>query len=120
MGGMFVTWLAQSYGILKPEIMGYLSGGSACRVVKAKSLKQMDVVMELGDGSYHWHAIGGAAGVGGDDDDEDEPQQQQYGGFEAGSADYYRHMSQGDWQAHQGAWMGQVDAWRTTTNHRFY
>ena len=38
-GGMFVTRLARSYGILKLEIMGYLSVGNTCRVVKAKSLK---------------------------------------------------------------------------------
>lgn len=66
----------------------------------------MNVVMELGDGSCLWHVVGGAAGVGGDDDEEDEPQQQPYEGYEAGSADYYRHVSQGDWQAYQGAWMG--------------
>ena len=89
------------------------------RVVKAKSLKQMNVVMELGDGSYLWYVVGGAAGVGGNDDEEDEPQHQPFEGCEAGSADYYRHMSCGDWQAHQGDWMGQVDAWRATTDQRF-
>jgi hypothetical protein len=47
------------------------------------------------------------------------PQQHQFEGYEVGTADYYRHMGRGDWQAHQGAWMGQVDAWRTTTDQRF-
>lgn len=28
-------------------------------------------------------------------------------------------MSQGDWQAYQGAWMGQMDTWRTRTDERF-
>ena len=36
-GGMFVTRLARSYGLLVPEIMGYLSNCGDCRVVRAKS-----------------------------------------------------------------------------------
>jgi hypothetical protein len=62
-GGMFVTRLARSYGILVPEIMGYLSDCGACRVLRAKSLKQMSIVMELGDGSYTWYVVGGPAGA---------------------------------------------------------
>ena len=88
---MFVIQLARSYGILRPEIMGYLSGGASCRVVKAKSLKQMEVVMELGDGIYVWFVLGGA-----DDKDEDDEEQgdqdHEHGGdesYEVGSADYY-------------------------------
>jgi hypothetical protein len=120
-GGMFVTRLARSYGILVPEIMRYLSDCGACRVVKAKSLKQMSIVMELGDGSYAWYVVGGVPAAGDDDEDDDEGalQQQKYEDYEVGSAHYYRHMSRGDWQVHQGAWMGQVDAWRTTTDQRF-
>ena len=38
---------------------------------------------------------------------------------EVGSDDYYRNMSRGDFQAHQGAWMGQVDTWRAATDQRF-
>ena len=82
----------------------------------------MNVVMELRDGSYVWYVIGGAAAAGDDDDDDNDegaPQQQQYGDYEVCFADYYRHMSREDWQAHQGAWMRQMDTWRATTNQRF-
>lgn len=67
-----MTRLARSYGIFMLEIMGYLSDCGTCRVVKAKSLKQMSIVMELGDGSFVWYAVGGAAAA---DDDEGAPQQ---------------------------------------------
>jgi hypothetical protein len=114
-----VTRLARSYELLVPSIMGYLSDCGACRVVRAKSLRQMSIVMQLADGSYGWYEEGGPDDAEDDDVDEGAPQQHQFGGYEVGSADYYRHMSRGDWQAHQGAWMGQVDAWRTTTDQRF-
>ena len=48
-GGMFVTRLARSYEVLRPEIMGYLSSQN-CRVVKSKSMGQMNVVMMLATG----------------------------------------------------------------------
>ena len=102
-GGMFVTRLARSYGVLRPEIMGYLSSQN-CRVVKSKSLGQMNVVMMLATGLWTWYA---PPGQGQEDDDEEEEQEQ--GGYAVGSEDYYRNMSRGDWQAHQGAWMGQMD-----------
>ena len=115
---MFVTRLARSYGLLVPQIMGYLSDCGACRVVRAKSLRQMNIVIQLANGSYTWYLAGGPDGTEDDDDDDDEgaPQQHQFRDYVVGSADYYRHMGRGDWQAHQGAWMGQVDAWRTTTD----
>ena len=76
-GGMFVTKLARSYGILRPEILEYLSGTS-CRTVKSKSLGQMDIVTELAGGFWTWLVPGGGA----DDDDEDEEdEQQQQGGM---------------------------------------
>ena len=115
-----MTRLARSYGIFVPEIMGYLSDCGACKVVRAKSLKQMSIVMELRNGTFTWYVARGPAGVEDDeDDDEGVPHQPHYEDYEVGSADYYRHMGRGDWQAHQGAWMGQVDAWRTTTDQRF-
>ena len=119
-GGMFVTRLARSYGILRPEIMDYLSS-SSCRTVKSKSLRQMDVVTELAGGLWTWYVPGGHEEEDDDDEDEEDGQQpgQEHGGYEVGSDDYYRNMSRGDWQAHQGAWMGQVDSWRTTTDQRF-
>lgn len=77
----------------------------------------MSIVLELGDGSFAWYVVGGAAAADDDeDDDEGAPQQQQYGDYEVGSADYYRHMGQGDWHAHQGTGMGQMDTWRATTD----
>ena len=99
--------------------MRYLSGGDACRTVKVRSLKQMEVVMEMHDGTFMWYHPDGAEDDDGGDDEEEEHQEQQHGRYEAGTADYYRHMSRGDWQAHQGAWMGQVDTWRTRVDERF-
>ena len=68
-GGMFVTRLARSYGVLRPEILDYLSG-SSCRIVKSKSLRQMDVVMELDAGNFVWYVLGGPDEDEEDDDDE--------------------------------------------------
>ena len=65
-GGMFVTKLARSYGILRPEILEYLSSTS-CRTVKSKSLRQMDIVTELAGGFWTWYVPGAK-----EDDDEDE------------------------------------------------
>ena len=72
-GGMFVTRLARSYGLLVPQIIGYLSDCGACRVVRAKSLRQMSILMQLVDGSYTWYMAGGPVGVDDDDDDEGVP-----------------------------------------------
>lgn len=116
-GGMFVTRLARSYGLLTPQIIGYLSDCGKCRIARAKSLRQMSIVMQMGDGTYIWYI--GVNDGDDDGDDEEVPQQHQFAGYEEGTADYYRHMGRGDWQAHQGAWMGQVDAWRATTDQRF-
>lgn len=99
-GGMFVTRLARSYGLLTPPIMGYLSDCGSCRVVRAKSLRQMNIVMLQGNGTYVWYADGGPDDVDDDDDDEEAPQQHQFEGYGVGTADYYRHMGRGDWQAH--------------------
>ena len=74
-GGMFVTRLARSYGILRPEILEYLSSTS-CRNVKSKYLGQMDVVTELAGGFWTWFVPGGGAG---DDDEDEEDEQQQQG-----------------------------------------
>jgi hypothetical protein len=104
-GGMFVTRLARSYGLLTPQIIGYLSDCGNCRVVRAKSLRQMSIVMPERNGTYRWYEKGGPD-IEEDADDEVDPQQHQFQGYEEGTADYYRHMSRGDWQARQGAWMG--------------
>ena len=58
-GGMFVTRLARSYDLLTPPIMGYLSDCGACRVVRAKSLRQMSIVMLMRNGTYNWYEVGG-------------------------------------------------------------
>ena len=55
-----------------------------------------------------------------DEEDDQAPQHQPFGDQGAGgSGDVYRDMSRGDWQAYQGAWMGQMDTWRTRTDERF-
>ena len=69
-GGMFVTRLARSYGILRPEVVDYLSS-TRCRTVKSKSLSQMGVVNELHRNHWIW-----ANPNPDDDDDEDEEDEQ--------------------------------------------
>ena len=70
-GGMFVTRLARSYGILRPEILGYLSS-TGCRIVKSKSLAQMGVVEELHRNHWIW---ANPNPEGDDDEGQEQPQQ---------------------------------------------
>ena len=88
----FVTHLARSYEVLRPEIMGYLSSQN-CRVVKSKSMGQMNVVMILATGLWTWYVPPAPA----QEEDDDEEQEQEQGGYAGGSEDYYRNMSRGDW-----------------------
>ncbi|GJV19975.1 retrovirus-related pol polyprotein from transposon TNT 1-94 [Tanacetum coccineum] len=55
-GGMFVTWIAQSYGLLTNEMMGALSVEPSPHVFKKKSLISVGVVMELHNRGCFWPA----------------------------------------------------------------
>ncbi|GKE34573.1 hypothetical protein Tco_1453895 [Tanacetum coccineum] len=107
-GGMMVTRIVRSFGLLTAEWRGALSFEPQPHVFKKRSLIAMGVVMELHDGITVWPE---AAAVEEDDyegDEEDEGAGGNVGVMEAGgSADPYHHMSQGDWQAHQAQCMGQ-------------
>ena len=65
-----MTRLARSDGILRPEIVDYLSS-TRCRTVKSKSLAQMGVVEELQRNYWVW------TNPDDDEDEEDEQPQQQ-------------------------------------------
>ncbi|GKG01714.1 hypothetical protein Tco_0306419, partial [Tanacetum coccineum] len=77
-------------------------------VFKKKSLIAMGVIMELHGGMCVWPRAMA------EEEEDDEGDYEEAGGDAGqgeagGSADLYRNMSQGDWQAHQAHWMGQQD-----------
>ncbi|GJW15434.1 zinc finger, CCHC-type containing protein [Tanacetum coccineum] len=100
-GGMFVTKIAQSFGLLTNELASVLNRESPPHVYRKTSLVKMGVIMELYEGECCWPATRGVAGEGEGDDEEGDGE----GGNEGvgGSADIYLHMSQGDWQQDERA-----------------
>ncbi|GJR96692.1 zinc finger, CCHC-type containing protein [Tanacetum coccineum] len=108
--GMFVTWIAQSYGLLNKEMMGALSVEPSPHVFKKKSLISMRVIMELHNGGCFWPAALETV----EEDEEDDKGDEAAGGDAGhegagGSVDMYRNMSQGDCQVCQARWMDQQD-----------
>ncbi|GJY47594.1 hypothetical protein Tco_0436657 [Tanacetum coccineum] len=108
--GMFVTWIAQSYGLLNKEMMGALSVEPSPHVFKKKSLISMRVIMELHNGGCFWPTTLETV----EEDEEDDKGDEAAGGDAChegagGSADMYCNMSQGDWQVRQAHWMDQQD-----------
>nr|GEV79819.1 putative retrotransposon Orf1 [Tanacetum cinerariifolium] len=107
-GGMFVTRITLSYGLLTNELIGALSVEPSSYVFKKKSLISMGVVIEIDNEGCFWPA---AREVVEEDDEGDE-----VAGGDAshegvrGSTDIYRNMSQGDWQVRQARWMDQYEA----------
>ncbi|GJV97489.1 hypothetical protein Tco_1549066 [Tanacetum coccineum] len=100
--GMFVTWIAQSYGFLTNEMMGALSVEPSPHVFKKKSLISMGVVMKLHNEGCFWPAAREAV----EEDEEDDKGDEVAGGGAGhegagGSTNMYRNMIQGDWQVHQ-------------------
>ncbi|GJS76691.1 hypothetical protein Tco_0726572 [Tanacetum coccineum] len=100
--GMFVTWIAQSYGFLTNEMMGELSVKPSPHVFKKKSLISMGVVMKLHNEGCFWPAAREAI----EEDKEDDEGNEVAGGGAGhegagGSTNMYRNISQGDWQVHQ-------------------
>ncbi|GJQ96880.1 hypothetical protein Tco_0008019 [Tanacetum coccineum] len=97
--GMFVTKIAQSFGLLTNELVSVLNREPPPHVYRKTSLIKMGVIMELYEGECCWPATREVAGEGGGDDEEGNGE----GGNEGirGSTDIYRNMSQGKWQVHQ-------------------
>ncbi|GJR97042.1 hypothetical protein Tco_0269216 [Tanacetum coccineum] len=107
-GGMLVTRIARSFGLLTNEWRSALSVEPQPHVFKKKLLIAMGVIMELHGGMCAWP--GAMAEEEEDDEGDDEGAGGDAGQGEAeGSANLYRNMSQGDWQVHQLHWMGQQD-----------
>ena len=101
-GGMFVTRLARSFGLLSTMMVDALHQEPRAHVYNKRSLVIMDVAIDLGDDTICWPAV--RQPVGGDEveDAADEG---------AGDpAEAYRTMSRGEFQVRQGRWMDQQDA----------
>ncbi|GKC95629.1 hypothetical protein Tco_1161071 [Tanacetum coccineum] len=99
-GGMLVTRIARSFGLLTDEWRSTLSVEPQPHVFKKKSLIAMGVIMRL----YGWMCVWPKSMAEEEEDDggDDEGAGGDAGQGEAeGSADLYRNMSQGDWQVHQ-------------------
>ncbi|GJT19568.1 hypothetical protein Tco_0878274 [Tanacetum coccineum] len=104
-GGMFVTRIARSFGLLTNEMVSVLNREPPPHVYRKTSLVKMEVIMELHKGECCWPATREVAEEGDDEEGDGE------GGNEGveGSTDIYRNMSQGDWQVRQARWMDQQD-----------
>ncbi|GKE67926.1 hypothetical protein Tco_1522087, partial [Tanacetum coccineum] len=105
--GMFVTRIAQSFGLLTNEMVSVLSCEPLPHVYRKTSLFKMGVIMELHEGESCRLATREVMEEGeGDDEKGDGEGGNKRGG---GSADIYRNISQGDWQVRQARWMDQQD-----------
>nr|GEW86967.1 hypothetical protein [Tanacetum cinerariifolium] len=88
-GGMFVTRIARSFGLLTNAIVDALNVNPLAHVFKKKYLIAMGVVMEFRGGTCCWPTTCEV----GEDDEVKEAAKKEAGG----SADVYQNMSQGDW-----------------------
>ncbi|GJW20093.1 hypothetical protein Tco_0030715 [Tanacetum coccineum] len=106
-GGMFVTRIAWSFGLLMNEMVSVLNREPPPYVYRKTSLVKMGVIKELHEGKCCLPATREVAEEDGGDDEEGNGE----GGNEGigGSTDIYRNISQGDWQARQARWMDQQD-----------
>ncbi|GKC54182.1 hypothetical protein Tco_1076927 [Tanacetum coccineum] len=92
-GGMIMTRIAQSFGLLTNEMRDALSVEPLPHVFKKNSLITLGVIMELHNGVYVWPATRAV--------EEDNEAEEEAGGEAAnervgGSAEMYQIMSQGD------------------------
>ncbi|GJY52654.1 hypothetical protein Tco_0443501 [Tanacetum coccineum] len=98
-GGMFVTRMARSFGLLTNELVSMLNREPLPHVYRKTSLIKMWVIIELHEGECCWPATREVEGEGGGDDEEGDGEGRNKG--IGGSANIYRNMSQGEWQVHQ-------------------
>ncbi|GJX80763.1 hypothetical protein Tco_0328912 [Tanacetum coccineum] len=89
-GGMFVTRIARSFGLLTNAMLDALSVESRAHIFKKKSLIAMNFVMDLHRGACCWPATRPVV----EDDEVEETANQEA----AASVEVYRNMSQSDWQ----------------------
>ncbi|GJT19565.1 hypothetical protein Tco_0878271 [Tanacetum coccineum] len=95
-GGMFVTKIARSFGLLTNELVSVLNRKPPPHVYRKTSLIKMGVIMKLYEGECCWPDTREVAGEGGGDDEEGDGEVGNEGIGD--SVDIYRNMSQGDWQ----------------------
>ncbi|GKC15758.1 hypothetical protein Tco_1012540 [Tanacetum coccineum] len=105
-GGMLVTKIARSFGLLTNELRDALSIEPPPHMFKKKSLIAMGVLMELQNGICVWPAPRAV-----EEEEEVEEEAEGDAGHEGvgGSADIYHTMSQGDLPVCQAHWMDQQD-----------
>ncbi|GJW67824.1 hypothetical protein Tco_0122248, partial [Tanacetum coccineum] len=87
-GGMFVTRIARSFGLLTNAMLDALSVEPMAHIFKKKSLIAINVGMDLGRGACCCPATRQV----GEDDDVEEAANEEVGG----SAEVYRNISHGD------------------------
>ncbi|GKC35725.1 hypothetical protein Tco_1048109, partial [Tanacetum coccineum] len=106
-GGMFVTKIARSFGLLTEEMVSVLNREPPPHVYRKKSLVMMGVIMELHKGKCCWPVTRGII----EEDKGDDEEGDREGGNKGakGSTDIYRNMSEGDWQVRQARWIDQQD-----------
>ncbi|GJX60407.1 hypothetical protein Tco_0291797 [Tanacetum coccineum] len=105
-GGMFVTRIARSFGLLTNEMRDALSIEPPPHIFKKKSLISIGFIIELQNGICVWPATPAVE----EEDEAEEEARGDAGNEGAGSsADTYRNMSQGDWQVCQAQLMDQQD-----------
>ncbi|GKC48183.1 hypothetical protein Tco_1065905, partial [Tanacetum coccineum] len=99
-GGMFLTRIDRSFGLLTNEMVSVLSREPP---LHKTSLVKMGVIMELHEGECCWPTTREVMEEGEGDDEEGDKE----GGNKGvgGSADIYRNMSQGDCQVRYARWM---------------
>ncbi|GKB22775.1 hypothetical protein Tco_0862176 [Tanacetum coccineum] len=95
-GGVFVTKISWSFGLLTEEMVSVLNCEPPPHVYKKKSLVKMRVIMELHKGECCWPATRGVVEEDAGDDEEGDGEKGNEGA--GGSADNYWNMSAGDWQ----------------------
>ncbi|GJZ16908.1 hypothetical protein Tco_0553031 [Tanacetum coccineum] len=100
-GGMFVTRIARSFGLLTNEMRDALSVEPLPYVFKKKSLIAMRVIIEL----HNWVCVWPVVRADWEDDEAEEEAVGEATNEEArGSTEIYRNINQGDLQA-QANWM---------------
>ncbi|GKA70495.1 hypothetical protein Tco_0776634 [Tanacetum coccineum] len=95
---LYELGIAWSFGLLTEELVSVLNYEPSPHVYNKKSLINIGAVMELHEGFCVWTATKVVMKEEGDKEDDREGGDQGVGG----SANVYRKMSVGDWQARQG------------------
>ncbi|GKE11899.1 hypothetical protein Tco_1415450 [Tanacetum coccineum] len=95
-GGMFVTKIAWSFGLLTEEMVVVLNREPPPHAYRKTSLVKIGVIMKLHKGECCWPATRGV--VKEDEGDGEEGDREEGNEGVRGFADFYWNMSTGDWQ----------------------